>query len=505
MTKLKELFGHYHLEALLILCLGTVVLSSLNTTHDWGGDFAQYLDNAKDLINGQRTAIHEVLDAANFSPMTRGAGFSLLIAPIHALFGENIGPFIVFISLVFLWSAWLICNYFKHALDGKPLALLATGIIFLHPEVLALKYEILPTFPFLCLLYLYLLRNQIKKSQSLILLVILTSTLVSFRNVGWVVYFTVIIHLIFSRIKQPRRKKALKLLGFVVLVPVLDVTIKWIVFGSISNENLEWYKSAFSFNQEILWSRLLYYYDLLLIFFKPPIAGELGFYLRKFMTLLAAIGWIFRIIHKKWNAADTFTILYCLILLTYEGVSGIRFLIPILPIILIYNFNGIAALLAQLNHTLFLRVRLVFFSCFFLLFLPNTWQLILTSDESRMGPNQAASEEAFSYVKKVLPTEAPIAFHKPWVLHYYTDRTSMAINPKYGIKGFTMDYLVQKMKDFNVNYLLMSINKSDRAIYSEKLVRGVQNDPRFMEQWRNDAFVFLSFEGDIGTKKFNIK
>ncbi len=506
MTCINHIVRQSFSEIILLVLLGIVFFSSINQTHDWGGDFAQYLDNARDLISGSEDQSKEVLDGINFAPATRGAGFSLLLSPVFLVLGKKISYFTIYISFFFLVAAFVIFKSYQKSGLSTALAFLLTLMFALNPEVFKLKLEILPSFPFLALLYLIFLNFQGKQRKGLVILAILTGILISIRNVGWVTYLAILAHLFVPWIRKPKITAFLNMSGFALIVPIVDLAIKWLVFGSSSSDNLSWYSHAFHLdNWSVLWVRMLYYYDQLLTFFKPSLLGVSGLIVGKMMIVLMFMGWVYRIYQKQWTLGDTFTLGYGIVLILYEGVSGIRFLIPVLPVILIYWVNGIRLIVLKLDEALFDKIRIVAVTTFLLVCLPGTWTIFLNSRTPIPGPDIPSSQEAFTYVQNTLSVHEATVFHKPWVLHYYTGRTSMAINPKNGKEGLSMDYLVDKMTRFKVNHLLVSIDSEDLAIYNEKLVREIQDDSRFTERWRNDAFVFLTLNEHVGNKKSTLK
>lgn len=502
MTHFIHILRHNYRETLLTILLGIICFSTINQTHDWGGDFAQYLDNARDLISGSEDQSLEVLDGINFAPNTRGAGFSLMLTPILKIFGPHTAYFTIFISCWFLISAVIVLKYYRRSGLDTSLAIVLILVFVLNPEVFKLKLEILPTFPFLALLYFILLNFPAKQNKQLALLALLTGALISIRNVGWVLYLVILMHLLVPWIRNPKAQGFLSMLGFALIVPLVDMTFKWLVFGNSSSENLTWYSHAFHLNDwSAFWNRSLYYYDQLLIFFKPSVLGASGFLVGKLMILLILVGGVHRVYKRQWYLGDSFTLCYGLLLILYEGVSGIRFVIPVLPVLLLYWANGIALIFSKLKVAISNRAQLIITSVFILICLPDTWSIIRQAKSEIQGPDTFTAQAAFAYVQKTLSRHEATAFHKPWVFHYYTGRSSLAINPKNGKRGLSMDYLVDKMTRFGVNHLLVSVDPADLAIYNEKLINDLKVDQRFTERWRNDAFVFLSLNEDVNNKK----
>lgn len=482
------------------------MFSSINNTHDWGGDFAQYLDNARDLITGEKNQNEEVLQGIEFAPATRGGAFSLLLAPVYLLFGDSIAHFTLFNCFLFLLSALIVMRYFQKSGLSIPIAFLLILVFALNPSVFELKFEILPSFAFLGLLYIIFNKDQVSSGKQLMLLALLTGILISFRNVGWICYLAVLMHCFLFWIKDVKLSYVFKVFGFIIAVPLIDMGIKWFVFGNSSNENISWYSRAFHLREwQVFWDRLLYNYDQLLIFFKATPLGTTGLLISKLMIAILILGWVYRIYQKRWQMADTFVFGYGLMLMLYEGIGGMRFMVPVLPMLLLYWMDGWTLITIKLKAAVAKNIQVAILTIFLLLSLPEIWKLYANSKSPIPGPNTPAAIAAFSYIKNNLPEHEPTAFHKPWVFHYYTGRTSLAVNPKSGNEGATMDYLVEKMTRFKVNYLLASLDPSDVAIHNERLVRELQADTRFSERWRNDAFALFSLNADINDKNSALK
>lgn len=65
----------YYLILLITLILPLGFIIGINDYHDWGGDFAQYLNQTQDFISGNITTKYAVLNYEEVSPKQRGSGF----------------------------------------------------------------------------------------------------------------------------------------------------------------------------------------------------------------------------------------------------------------------------------------------------------------------------------------------------------------------------------------------------------------------------------------------
>lgn len=102
--KISTFFLGKKYEFLLTLLLLPLLFINISSFHDWGGDFAQYLDQTKDFISG-KTKTKDVFNGEELCPNERAAGFSLLLSIPYFLFGHNIKSLLFSVSIfVFLFG-----------------------------------------------------------------------------------------------------------------------------------------------------------------------------------------------------------------------------------------------------------------------------------------------------------------------------------------------------------------------------------------------------------------
>jgi hypothetical protein len=78
---------------------------------------------------------------------------------------------------------------------------------------------------------------------------ILTGLLISFKVIGLTLYIALVVKLTFSYFKlKPAIAKAQ--LASIITIPIaMLVTIQWVVFGNISNQNILWYNDVFTLDE----------------------------------------------------------------------------------------------------------------------------------------------------------------------------------------------------------------------------------------------------------------
>lgn len=113
-----------HIYTFFIACVlasisGAFMLALMDSNHNWGGDFSQYIAQAQALINGtiptqiaNNTLMMQYSDGV-YGPNVYPWGYPLLLAPVLALFGEdllalkcvNIAFFMLFIFCFYAYVA----------------------------------------------------------------------------------------------------------------------------------------------------------------------------------------------------------------------------------------------------------------------------------------------------------------------------------------------------------------------------------------------------------------
>ncbi len=141
----------------LVLLAATFVLCLLllRPGHDWGDDFALYINQARSLVHGDVQHVYHqnqvtVNESAwqSFSPYTYGWGFPLLLAPLYAVFGLS---YLAFKSLeIALYLGFLTAFYvlIRNRID-RLAALLILAALVLDNLYTAWTNTVLTEFPFM--------------------------------------------------------------------------------------------------------------------------------------------------------------------------------------------------------------------------------------------------------------------------------------------------------------------------------------------------------------------
>jgi hypothetical protein len=142
---------------LLAVILSVFLFNSISFQegHNWGGDFPQYLAQAKSLNDGtldrlmeNSTFRYEKSDSVLLSPKLYPWGFPILLAPIYHVFGFNIFAMKLFVNLFFLFSVAIVYLLFKDKISNIQNILIAAIIAF-NPYFFNFKEHILSDIPFM--------------------------------------------------------------------------------------------------------------------------------------------------------------------------------------------------------------------------------------------------------------------------------------------------------------------------------------------------------------------
>lgn len=353
---------------------------------------------------------------------------------MYYLTGHNIKSLLILISFFYVLLGVVLYLFFQTRYaqeNSKTIAVLLVLTILCNYNVLELKMEIMPIFPFMLILYSILILYSFheKSYVSFFFISFLIGLLITIRNIGLCLYIAILIHLFIGLVKNYDFKKLNKLL-IVVFLPLFTILfIKWLVFGDSNLHNITWYQSVFSLEnmKALIFSNLNNYLNAIKSLFEQEIWGWTNLIIKDAVLILFLIGLVKKWLEKR-EITDTFFIIYIGILLFYPYKNATyRFLIPVLPIILIYIIIGIKSieLRVKKDYLVFLFFMVLLASNYI-----NVKNLINNGDQYTLGPENKNASEVFQYIKDTVQTDHSIAFSKPSVLHYYTNNKSLYISSK---------------------------------------------------------------------------
>lgn len=436
---------------ILLVFLLPLCFAGIRTHHDWGDDFAQYINQARCITKGEPVS-HTGYIYNPHNPMLGPAaypgGFPLLLSPVYALFGNNIVAFNVYLSL-WLILAGFIWYMVLRRYHSEWVSVALSVLWCWHPWVLEYKTEVMAEIPFTALLGLLILLykrgfmryDEEKRRESLLkalTLGIVAGLLVAVRLNGIVIVVALYAFEVWQNIwhlKPPfEPKNKLYTSAATALITafiVCFVLIDYLISGIRTNDLLT-YGSNFSGEPLLVRIRenLGYYTMLVQDFFQrsKPEWKLFPLLTQAFLLALACVGIIKDVVLKRSFLLWAFTAYMALLIVyPYRG-GGLRFLLPVLPIILHYAAQGFKSI--HWGFTMPVKTTTVVLSLVILLqFLPEQLSAIKNAKNNFAGPQQPESTEAFAHIKANTPANAVFLFKKPRALALYAERKAFATHP----------------------------------------------------------------------------
>jgi Dolichyl-phosphate-mannose-protein mannosyltransferase len=448
----------YAILSAIILSVFLMNSVSFREGHNWGGDFPQYIAQAKSLNDGtidrlleNSTFRYEKSDSVLLSPKLYPWGFPILLAPIYRVFGFNIFAMKFFVNLFFLFSIAIVYLMLKGKVSNIQ-NILIVAIIAFNPYFFNFKEHILSDIPFLffSLFSVFLIQQFIiKKSFWLneifcyLLIGILMFISYTIRVNGIILLPCLFLAQILEH-KYSTKQCSRKSLTFLKYsVPYLAFSVLILIMGMILPRGSTYadYFALVTFKGVYL--NFIFYAKLLGHFFSTliPKSGEIIY----LMTVPFVIVGLAEKIKKDYLyfAFSIFTV--CIYVLA-PGRDGLRYLFPIIPFYLYFLFAGlnkINVILSEIDINidsgLMVGIPLI------ILFLTTTsvdmYKQYNMKDHIMPGPCQKDSVELFNYISLNTNKDSIIIFNRPRVMTLYTDRKSARIGNFGKIMESGADYI----------------------------------------------------------------
>lgn len=421
----------------IIALTATIYLISFRPGHNWGGDFSEYIAQAKSISEGYDFPGKFVDTYGSF---IYPWGFPLLLSPVYSFFGLNIFAMKVYVSLFFLLSLPVIFLLFKRKLTSIQALLLVT-IFALNPHFFTFKDNVLSDIPFFffSLLSIFLIQEIIINKKKWV------NSFVSYSLIGFFIFCSYLI-----------RSQG------ILLIPTLLVC-QYISNRNLFKQNLISYirSNKTEFIPYIVFIALVvvinntfprggsgYYEQLLQNLTITSVIGNIYYYTvlisdffggKSISKVLFGITIPFVTVGIIKNAKEDYLYLIyvfftLLLFILWPYHQGLRFIFSALPFYTYFFFVG----LSKTPTTLFIPdkfnllnwnlvniagVMLILYSCLY------TGGIYYRHHSSIIeGPYAAESVEMFNYISTKTSEKDTIIFKKPRVMKLYTNRTSLWSN-----------------------------------------------------------------------------
>lgn len=451
--------------------------------HNWGGDFSQYIRHAMNLVDGNAYAnigyIHNTFSFV--APPIYPPVFPITLAPVYALFGFNLFAFKVLVALFFFAALYFATIMFTEKLS-KAYQFSFVVLLALNPYFWELKSQILSDYLFMLIVFVTLLvlnkrytklakgyRDDKNKSWGYAALIGLLFYLsYSTREIG-IVFIPAILCFELFHFRKISLLTGFALLVFVALTSiehkVIDPPAKNVERAERITILAESYNQSGTDKSHIgfivtdlsqIKRQINRYYDAMRWQLWPrnpdSFLERRASQLALLIFLIFAVAGYFRAVYIGPGIFEIFAAGYMAILVLFGGFQGLRYVIPVIPILFLYGFKLHQDLLKTKYKPAMLVVAAVFLASAMLSYTSNNY----FRNDSTLGITSPHAEDLFNYVKTATPKESIFVFTKPRVLALFTDRQASDW-PKTHTYLESTDLLVKYMNAIGATYLVDSI------------------------------------------------
>ena len=463
-----------------------IYLISFRPGHNWGGDFSQYIAQAKSIAEGYEFPGKFI---GTYGTFIYPWGFPLLLSPIYSIFGLNIFAMKIYVSLFFFLSLIVIFLLFKKEFLYNQTLLLV--IIFaLDPFFFLFKDNVLSDIPF----FLFSLFSIFLIQQIVIEKNIWVNKFVSYSLIGFFMFFSYLIRsqgilliptLLVCQYISNRRSFKQDFMSYLrsnklEFIPYIMFIILVALINNIFPNGGSAYLSKQLFSEITLTSIILniYYYFMLI----PKFFGSLSIYWVFFgITIPFAVLGINKNAKKDYLYL-VYTFFTLLLFVFWPSQQGLRFIFPILPFYIYFFFVG----LSKISTSLFipgkfnpLKWNLVNIAAIILILSSigtNCSRYHIFNDSNIIeGPYTVESIKMFDYISENTSTEDIIISIKNRVMTLYTNRISKDIR--------NFDQIMESKAEYFV------YSEHFKYTYSPSIVSHIENHKeRFKLVFQNNKF-----------------
>lgn len=491
---------HSYPYIFLFLCCIPLLFLNIKQSHDWGDDFASYIHQAKNIVEGiPQTSLGYVLNtnAPGIGPPAYPIGFPLLLAPVFYFSGNSIAAFTAFLSMLLIITALLMFRYFKFYFTTLTSFFLVLIIVY-NPWTLNFKMEVMSEIPFtlFLMMIIVLYRSRNEKSSYLFYAFIgfLGGYLMSVRAAGLAFIAVIVIDIIYCFLKF--RKKQIDFSAFrktelqkitMIVSALITYTMLNVVLFRMPSSGFLYYTSVFTFDSlsQKIRDNLAYNFLVIKGFFNTENAGWqfLPVFTQSAMLTFAVIGY-FKKIFSKIDFIDLLVTFYFFFILVYPyGNAGFRFILPIAPVILYYAVITVKDV--KIPFTLIKRkyVIILFGLLMLVQYKVGIQRITREQDDVLWGPQEDNAAEAFSYIKENVPENALVDFVKPRALALYAERNGYHMEPNQ-----PTEKIRENIVKANIDYILYT-EEPINFVPEDSLKKFVSLPNNHLEcEWYNSKF-----------------
>ncbi len=458
------------LVAAVFLCVLQILLWPCNYFQGWGGDYAGYLGQARQLLEGRSMSESNYIynpKLPYLAPPSYPMGFPLLLAPFFAKFGLDLLPYVKLVTVTFWLSGFIFFLILRRNFSVW-VALVASLAYLFNPYFFYAKNGILPDYLFACWLLLGAYwytdkdRGQLK---NVVICGVLAGLAWITRANGVVIILAWGLDILIEHLVLWQKQRKIQLIKeevkFVLLASGIAFAIQFGVHGLLFHlpkggsyfDQLNYSGSMLSAFQNNLNSNLTIIINYFLLepempfgFKNTDLAVKVGGIIALAFSLFGLLvpgGRVFRFYRILLGA-------FMLVLVVWPMAQGLRYVAPIIPLFILFSVVGINHFKVEgkfLNGLKWLLIPVLLFGEYYRLDEKIGARNLV---EENGAPQYKNNQEAFQYVHDSLPADARLAYHHPLILGLYGDRKC------YKWTNATDEPMDQEFVQFDIDYLMVN-------------------------------------------------
>ncbi len=404
----------------LLIFLAPLFFLNINDNHNWGDDFAQYLKQALNIVQGKNFSDSNYIynpDAKGYAPPFYPPAYSLVLVPIVKFFGLQYTYLSYYNTLILVLLSIVVFLFFLKQQVHIFWSFILTLAFAYNPQTLDMKISCLSEITSTLFFMLYMLLRSNKK---LYLLGALFASLAVFsRSVFLIifVYEVILCLFLFIRKKEDDWKQRVY---FLIAFATIYLILKWVFYPHMQSSDIQEYASVMKFDEEIGFRFTTYLESLrgFLDFGLPNTLRWIMIWCESFFLFIVITSMFYRTI-KVREDFDILLVLNFFIISMYYYPQGIRYLYPFLPFFIYYFYLGIQycsnVVIAPINKTFGIAIvlcTLVFFYKY------RIGQSVVRNRIT--GVADVAAQQMFQYINQHYSKQDVFCFMKPRALALYT-------------------------------------------------------------------------------------
>ncbi len=439
-SKLSTIYYKIGLVLAMLVYLG-LTCSYIDNGHNWGGDFALYISQAKALLVGQTDQLYLASKAScehsyyRMNPDLYPPGFPILLTPAVALFGVNFWVFKCIIILCYLATLLVVYALFKRIASNTQAivctALMATSTVFIQYS----NYVLADIPAMLWIMLGFYLHNKWADencSNSYLKQIILATICVfayQTKSLSIVLFLAITLHQLFIKFNQNRVKSiAVFIISFILLNAIVKLLYP--------HSGAGYQQQASTITWQTIQANLIYYSNAPKWFLYN---SNLWLWLTWPMMIVGAVA-SFKI-HRVYVFFMLMQLTALVIWPFQEGVRFIFILIPFYFLFAMLGYNYVASKFHIQRYALLVFLGVLMYSLYASVKLIS--QPLKTDDEITSADAQAL----FAFVNAHTKSTDKLIFFKPNVLRLLAQRESVYLLERNAIAASKADWWIYKHGD----------------------------------------------------------